>query len=1038
MDPLSVTASIIAIVQLTSTVVGYLNDVHDAPKDRARCATEASNLYNLLTQLRYHIEDADRSSPWYTAVRALAVEGGPFDQYKSALEQLQPRVGSSSGIARLGERLVWKFSKQEVKDILSRIDRLKTLVEVALTLDHFKLSQEINRTLNAIHIETSAVKDDTLVIRKAIPMLESGANMIERDHDRQRHRTITDWISSTDFSTQQADIISRRQQGTGDWFIESQIFLNWLDGSNKTLFCPGIPGAGKTMISAIAIDHLCRHVQTEIIGVAYIFCNYKTHSDQSINKLAATVLRQLFQQRPLIAGPVADLYERHVGRNTRPSLEELLHAIQTVLVSYTRVFLLARLYVDSLLDKGTKRKVLSTLDGLSKGLQALDEAYNSALDRIQGQLPGDTALAKNVLSWITYARRPLSTLELSHALAVNIGDSELDTDNIPEVEDMISVCAGLVTVDEESNIIRLVHYTTQEYFERTRDTWNPEAQKDIASVCLTYLSFRCFASGLVRDYHDEVVYGKEIELRMTNNPFYMYAVVNWVKHLIPVESECLDLVLDLLQHEGLIASVRQILHHFVIQPWLANDGTVLHLAASFGLSSLSEKLLGDTSKTASNMINSLDGGGQTPLHWAVTNAYEAVVKLFLARDGVEADLKDDDGRTPLWYAAEDGNEVVAKLLLARDDVDVNSNDLHGQTPLSHAAKNGHEAVVKLLLTRSDIEADSKDQHGRTPLSFAAERGREAVVKLLLARHDVEADSKGHDLRTPLSYVAGGQFTTFNTSHDSEAVVKLLLARKDVEVDSKDSDGRTPLSFAAANGKEEVVKLLLARKDVEMNSKDSDGRTPLSFAAKNGREEVVKMLLARDDVEADTKDNRGRTPLSYAAEGRFELHTFDYEAVVKLLLARKDVEVDSNDKSGGTPLSYAAENGNEAVVKLLLARKEVEVDSKDFHGRTPLFYAAANGNEELVKLLLARDDVDINSKVYGSGSTPLSMAARDGDEGVVKLLLARDHIKVTQRDLAVAREKANEGIVKLLLAHPNLEADALYKDATDEDATNEDD
>jgi hypothetical protein len=38
-------------------------------------------------------------------------------------------------------------------------------------------------------------------------------------------------------------------------------------------------------------------------------------------------------------------------------------------------------------------------------------------------------------------------------------------------EDMVSVCAGLVTVDEESNIIRLAHYTTQEYFNQTREKW---------------------------------------------------------------------------------------------------------------------------------------------------------------------------------------------------------------------------------------------------------------------------------------------------------------------------------------------------------------------------------------------------------------------------------------------------------------------------------------------------------------------------------------------------------------------------------------
>jgi hypothetical protein len=44
MDPLSVTASVIAILQLTGAVIGYLNDVKDAPKECQQCATEASNL----------------------------------------------------------------------------------------------------------------------------------------------------------------------------------------------------------------------------------------------------------------------------------------------------------------------------------------------------------------------------------------------------------------------------------------------------------------------------------------------------------------------------------------------------------------------------------------------------------------------------------------------------------------------------------------------------------------------------------------------------------------------------------------------------------------------------------------------------------------------------------------------------------------------------------------------------------------------------------------------------------------------------------
>ena len=123
--------------------------------------------------------------------------------------------------------------------------------------------------------------------------------------------------------------------------------------------------------------------------------------------------------------------------------------------------------------------------------------------------------------------------------------------------------------------------------------------------------------------------------------------------------------------------------------------------------------------------------GLTPLSWAAGNGYDAVVKLLLAKDGVDPDLKDSPyGRTPLSWAAQGGHEAVVKLLLETRKVEVDSKDKDGRTPLSWAAQGGREAVVKLLLETRKVEVDSKDEYGRTPLSWAAQGGHEAVVKLL--------------------------------------------------------------------------------------------------------------------------------------------------------------------------------------------------------------------------------------------------------------------------------------------------------------------
>jgi hypothetical protein len=64
------------------------------------------------------------------------------------------------------------------------------------------------------------------------------------------------------------------------------------------------------------------------------------------------------------------------------------------------------------------------------------------MERIEGQLPDQKDLAKQVLSWITWAKRQLNVRELQYALAVEVDEKELDEDNISPIENIVSVCAG--------------------------------------------------------------------------------------------------------------------------------------------------------------------------------------------------------------------------------------------------------------------------------------------------------------------------------------------------------------------------------------------------------------------------------------------------------------------------------------------------------------------------------------------------------------------------------------------------------------------
>ena len=405
----------------------------------------------------------------------------------------------------------------------------------------------------------------------------------------------------------------------------------------------------------------------------------------------------------------------------------------------------------------------------------MDRAYSDAMKRVRAQLEGSQRLALRVLSWITCAKRPLTALEIQHALAVKPGDTKLDEDNFLDVEDIVSVCAGLVSVDKESSIIRLVHYTTQKYFE----DFFPNAATDIATACVTYLSFSTFGSG-------SCYCKSKFKKRLDSNALYSYAARYWGHHTRMASTEVEYLVLDFLQEDSKVSSASEA----TLSPEYPtltdcyypsrSQMTGVHLAAYFGLDNIIIALL----KRGVDP-DPIDSYGWTPLSYAAAQGYMAVVRLLLKTDGVNADSKGQyPERTPLSYAAEEGHVMVARVLLESNKVDPDSKDNNGLSPLTYAAKNGHEEVVKLLLDWGGVDPDSGDNNGLLPWSYAVQNGHEAVSHLLFPK-GVDLDSKNKKGRTRFSYAAESGFDRF---------IRLLLANGGVDPDSTDYYSRTPLSY----------------------------------------------------------------------------------------------------------------------------------------------------------------------------------------------------------------------------------------------------
>lgn len=232
----------------------------------------------------------------------------------------------------------------------------------------------------------AAIQEDTNFVRSSVPALQSGLDVVQLDQSRQQHRAITQWLSSIDMSAQQADYMARRQAGTGQWFLESSEFKEWISRPKATLFCPGIPGAGKTMMAAMAIDYIHQNVQSDAHGLAYLYCNYKTQADYNTTSLLATLLKQLLQARPSIPESMSRLCESHSRKGTRPSLEEVFDTLRSVLKTYSTVYVIVDALDECPNRDGTRSWLIDRILKLQSTANLSLMATSRAIPEVMGQL----------------------------------------------------------------------------------------------------------------------------------------------------------------------------------------------------------------------------------------------------------------------------------------------------------------------------------------------------------------------------------------------------------------------------------------------------------------------------------------------------------------------------------------------------------------------------------------------------------------------------------------------------------------------------
>ena len=630
------------------------------------------------------------------------------------------------------------------------------------------------------------------------------------------------------------------------------------------------------------------------------------------------------------------------------------------------------------------RRALATLPN------ELDDFHHEAIRRIESQNRDDRQLAEKILLWVSYTLRALTFNELLHALAVEPGKSELDQMSIPKEIDVESLCAGLIVVDNNSELVHFVHFTAQHYFETIRGTRFPEAQTSIATTCLTYLLFDVFATGLCTSY-------EAWDARLQKYPLLDYAARHWGTHAREEqEGASTELALRLLtKKQNMLCVVQAMLRHLWLpRRYFIEPVTGLHVAAKFGLAQVARRVLEDGAD-----VNAKDGNELTALHIAAQHGHAQVVRVLLERADINVNLQNESNQTPLLLAAQMGYLDVVKLLVGRDDVWVNAKDDEDWTALLCALDEGHEAVAQQLLSTDRFTANSKDEDGRTPLSWAAEKKLSAAVHWLLARADVDVDSEDKERRTPL----------FWATHGSEEVMRQLLEEGKARINKRAMDGSTALHEAVKELFEEGVVLLVGH-GADVEAKDERKMSAMDVALYFGSVRMVEVLLAngarlgmgrngntalhaivynfndqairRMRIKEEKRHvnitwyNNGMPPAIDSGLGR-------YDEMVQLLVS-SGVDIEGRNEDGRTPLHTATIEGHEVLVEIFLLKYQANIDADDRYGGTPLHLAIYLGNDAMAQRLLKHNpNVDAED---GDGRTPLHLSVMTGNRAMMEMLL----------------------------------------------------
>ena len=143
----------------------------------------------------------------------------------------------------------------------------------------------------------------------------------------------------------------------------------------------------------IAVDHLRELFKGKNVTVAWVFCHYQEWSNQSLEELVASILKQIVQNQSLASESIKALCEEFRDKQKRPRLTCLIDALRSEIRTYSKVF-----FIVDALDKcqeDHQGRLITELESISSAVYLM--VMSRSLDLIKQQFQGAYHLDVNAV-----------------------------------------------------------------------------------------------------------------------------------------------------------------------------------------------------------------------------------------------------------------------------------------------------------------------------------------------------------------------------------------------------------------------------------------------------------------------------------------------------------------------------------------------------------------------------------------------------------------------------------------------------------------